>query len=56
MVLQGMFGRLVEVQRCCGMEMNVDKVRQSESEDSQPWYKYGMSKTTGECGIFQLYG
>jgi hypothetical protein len=27
MVLQGIFGRLVEVGRCYGMEMNVEKIK-----------------------------
>jgi hypothetical protein len=26
-VLQGMFERLTEIGRCCGMEMNVEKLR-----------------------------
>ena len=26
-VLQGMFDRLTEIGRCCGMEMNVEKTR-----------------------------
>jgi hypothetical protein len=27
MVLQGMIGRLIEIGRCCGMKVNVEKLR-----------------------------
>jgi hypothetical protein len=27
MVLQGMIGRLIEIGRCCGMNVNVEKLR-----------------------------
>jgi hypothetical protein len=54
MVLQGMIDRLIKTGRYCGMEMNVEKTEVI----GIPWHPspvYARSKTTGECGTFQLF-
>ena len=55
-VLQGITDRTTEVGRCHGMEMNVDK-SMTLRIPKQPFpVDYDRSKTTGQCGIFELYG
>jgi hypothetical protein len=51
-----MIDRLIEVGRCYGMEMNVEKTKVMRI-CRQPFHiDYDRSKTTVECGIFQLSG
>jgi hypothetical protein len=48
---------LIEVGRCCGMEMSVGIKSGNESiKAAFPNIDYGRSETTGKCGIFQLFG
>ena len=35
-VLQDMIDKLIEIGRCCGMEMNVDKTKQLDFQDNHP--------------------
>jgi len=52
-VLQEMVDRLIEVGRCYGMEMNVEKKPNNENfKTTIPSKNYDRPKTTGECGIF----
>jgi hypothetical protein len=55
-VLQGMVDRLIEIGRCYGMDMNVEKNKGNENlKATIPNENYDRSKTIGECGIFQLF-
>jgi hypothetical protein len=45
-VLQDMIDKLIEIGRCYGMEMNVEKYKNNEN------FKTTISSKTGECGIF----
>jgi len=54
-VLQGMIDRLIEIGSCYGVEMNVEKLRQWKSRRPSPVHIM-IKTTTGECGIFQLFG
>jgi hypothetical protein len=54
-VLQGIFDSLVEIGRCCGMEENVEKTVVM-LKATIPSTECDRSKTTGECGIFKLFG
>jgi hypothetical protein len=57
MVLQDMVDRLVEIGRCYRMEMNVEKTKVMRiSRQTSAVQDYDRSKTTGKCGIFQLFG
>jgi hypothetical protein len=53
-----MIDRPTEIGRCCGMDMNTEKTKvmriSRKATISRP--NYNRSKTTGECGIFQLAG
>jgi len=49
-VLQGMIDELIEIGRCCGMEMNAEKTKVMRI--SIPSNSYDRPKTTGECGMF----
>ena len=52
-VLQGMFDKLIEIGRCYGMEMNVEKNKINENiKTTIPSNNYDRPKTTGECGMF----
>jgi len=52
-VLQGMIDKLIEIERCCGVEMNVEKTKVMRiSRQPFPVKNYGRPKTTIECGIF----
>jgi len=52
-VLQGMIDKLIEIGRCYGMEINVEKTKVMRiSRQPSPFNKYDRSKTTGECGTF----
>jgi hypothetical protein len=43
----------VEIGRCCGMEMNVEKAKTTRvSRQPISSKTYDRPKTTGECGIF----
>ena len=54
-VLQGMFDRVIEVGRCCGMEVNVENTKGVGNVTAAiPNIRYDSSDTTGECGIFPL--
>jgi len=57
-VLLGMTdSRLTETGRCYVMEINVDKTKgMSISKATNPNIHYDRPKTTGECGIFLLFG
>jgi hypothetical protein len=53
MVLQGMIDKLIEIGRCYGMEMNVEKNKRNENFKTTITSKnYDRPKTTRECGIF----
>jgi hypothetical protein len=55
MVLQGLIGRLIEIGRCHGMEMSVEKMNVMRiSRQSSPVQI--MLEKTGDCGIFQQFG
>jgi len=52
-VLQDMIDKLIEIGRCHGMEMNVEKNKSNENfQTTIPSKNYERPKTTGECGIF----
>jgi hypothetical protein len=56
-ILQGMTDRLIEIGRCYGMEMNVDKPNVMRiSRQPSPVQITIEQKTTGECGVFELFG
>jgi hypothetical protein len=53
MVLQDMIDKVIEIGRCCGMEMNVEKNKCNENfKTTISRETYDRPKTTGECGIF----
>ena len=48
-----MIDKLIEIGRCYGMEMNVEKKQNNENFKTTIASKnYDRRKTTGECGIF----
>ena len=50
-LLQGMIDKLIEIGRCYGMEMNVEKNKSNENfKTTIPSNNY--DKTSGECGTF----
>ena len=52
-VLQSMIDKLIEVGRCYGMGMNVEKNKSNENfKTAVSSYNYDRSKTTGQCGMF----
>ena len=52
-VLQGMIDKLIEIGRCYGMEINVEKNKSNENfKTTIPSNNYDRPKTTGECRIF----
>ena len=52
-----MIERIIKIERCYGMEMNVEKNYRNENfSASIPGIDYDRSKTARECGIFQLFG
>jgi hypothetical protein len=51
-----MIDRLIENGRSCGMEMKVKKKGKDYLKTTIPSTSYDRLKTTGECGIFQLFG
>jgi hypothetical protein len=52
-----MIARLIEIEMCCGMEMNVKKSQVMKISNQPPLgTDYGISKTAGVRGIFQLFG
>jgi hypothetical protein len=52
-VLQDMIDKLIEIGRCYGMEMNVEKIKSNENFKTTITSKnYDRPKTTKECGIF----
>jgi len=52
-VLQDMIYKLIEIGRCYGMEINVEKNKSNENfKTTIPSKNYHRPKTTGECGIF----
>ena len=53
-VLQGMIGRLTEIWRCYGIEMNVEKAMVIRTSRQQPPPAQIMIKTTEEYGIHHL--
>ena len=55
MVLKGMIDRLIEIGRCHGVEMSVEKINVMRiSRQSCPVQI--MIETRGDCGIFQQFG
>jgi len=55
MVLQGLINGLIEIGRCHGVEMSVEKMSVTRiSRQSSPMQI--MIETTRDCGIFQLFG
>jgi hypothetical protein len=57
MVLQGILNRLIETGKCNGMEMNFGKNYSNDDLKATISHTdYERSKTTAECGIFQLFG
>jgi hypothetical protein len=54
--VQGMIERLIEIEMCCGMEMNVEKSQVMKISRQPPLgTDYARSKTAGVCGIYQLF-
>ena len=52
-VLQDMIDKLIEIGRCYGMKMNVEKNKFNENFNTTiPSKNYDIPKTTRECGIF----
>ena len=52
-VLQDIIDKLIEIGRCYGMEINVEKNKSNENfKTSIPSKNYHRPKTTRECGIF----
>jgi hypothetical protein len=52
-VLQGMIDKLIEIGRCYGMEMNVEKNKSNENfKTTNPSRNIDRPKTTGECEVF----
>ena len=52
-VLQGMIDKLIEIGRCYGMEMNVEKNKSNENFKTIICSNsYDRPQTTGECGMF----
>jgi hypothetical protein len=52
-VLQDMIDKLIEIGRCYGMEINVEKNESNEKFKTVITSKnYDRPKTTRECGIF----
>jgi hypothetical protein len=52
-----MFDKLIEIGRCYGMEMDVEKNKSNENFKTNIASKnYDRPKTTRECGIFQIFG
>jgi len=53
-VLQDMIDKVIEIGRCCGMEMNVKKTHKfiEKFKTTTPSKNYDGPKTTTECGIF----
>jgi hypothetical protein len=52
-----MIDRLIEIGRCYGMEINVEKSKVKRlSRQPSPVQIMIDKKTTGECGIFELFG
>jgi len=48
-----MIDKLIEIGRCYGMEMNVEKNKSNKNfKTSIPSKNYDRPKTTRECGIF----
>jgi len=57
MVLQGVIDTLMEMGRCCGMEMNVSKTPVMRiSWKQSPVQIMVDQKLPGECVMFQLCG
>jgi hypothetical protein len=51
-VLQDMIDKLIEIGRCYGMEMKVEKNKSNENfKTTIPSKNYDRPKTTTECGI-----
>lgn len=55
-MLRGVIDRLIELVRCYGMEMNVQKYSDENVKTIILSTDYDRAKTTEECGIFQLFG
>jgi len=54
-VIWGVIDRLTEIRRRYGLEMNVEKNEGNENlKATTSDTDYDISKTTAECGIFQL--
>ena len=52
-VLQGMIDKWIEIGRCYGMDMNVEKNKSNENFMTIiPGNNYDRPKATGECEIF----
>ena len=51
-VLQDMIDKLIEIGRCYGMELNVEKKSNENFKTTIASKNYRRPKTTGECGIF----
>jgi hypothetical protein len=51
-VLQGMIDRIIEIGRCYGMEMNVEKTKVMRISRQPTRHNKDRPKTTGECEMF----
>ena len=51
-VLQGMVDRLIEIGRCYGTEMNVEKTKVMRISRQPTRHNKDRPKTTGECEVF----
>ena len=58
LVLQGVIDRFIEIGKCYGMEVEdwKSKVMRISRQQSPVQITFDRSKTTGECGMFQLFG
>jgi hypothetical protein len=54
-VLQGKVDKLIEIGRCYGMEINMEKLTNEHLKETVFIEIYGRSEQTGECEIFQLF-
>jgi hypothetical protein len=52
MLLQGMIFKLIEIGRCYGMEMNVEKTKGMRISRQPSLIQIMTSKTTRKCRIF----
>jgi hypothetical protein len=55
-VLEGSIDNLIEIRKCCGIEMNVENGGNENHKATITSTDYNRSQTAREYGIFQLFG